>query len=148
MRERDGQPVLYLPAGGTALRDFLIDQYPITNAQYAQFLNLPEVQAESMIVDRQGIHILTSLDERLIVVADARSFWEKWPSSPKPAPPWGVTFESGTWQPLTDCARLPVTLVTAWGASWYATWTNGSLLSPHGTNFDYLPRESQWVTAT
>jgi len=141
-RERDGQDVLYLPACGKVSQPFLIDKYLVTNAQYAAFLNATEVRAQTYIILENNVRVVTTLDGQTLA-ADARSYWEV---RRQRGAAWGLTFESDVWEPLPDSAQLPVTLVTALGASWYAAWANKFAFSSWGAEGQGLPTEGQWIT--
>lgn len=144
-REQDGQMVLYVPQGGKTPYAFLIDKYLITNAQYAKFLNSPEIQAQTDIkYDGRLRVVVTHHDKRL--AGDALTYRV---TRPNGHITWGLSFDSGKWLPIDDSKNVPVTFVTALGASWYAAWVKQfpteqfeSITIGYG-----LPTEDEWISA-
>lgn len=142
LRERDRQTVLYLPKTPTAGAPFLIDKYLVTNVQYAAFLNDEEVRGLTEVITEEGIRVVRSAEGKLLA-ADAGTFR----SEVELGEPQGLVYAGGRWEPAPGCARLPVVLVTAWGAGMYAAWAWGEAAPWDGGRGLGLPREGEWTAA-
>ena len=100
------------------LSAFRMSTYEITNAQFADFLNVKGI-------GENGFYAAGSYpNESLIESANAFS------------PNWGVSFINGLWIPLAGYENHPVIYVTWFGASEFANYAGGT-----------LPSEAQWEYA-
>jgi formylglycine-generating enzyme required for sulfatase activity len=143
-RNKDGQVVLYIPQDVRTGVSFLIDRNPLTNSQFAAFLNDPEIKRRINLTRSYDVAVAVTPDGRLLL-ADALNFWERNRDKVlgKVA---GLTYTSDMWVPVGGSERLPVVLVSALGATWYAAWLR-NLSAEEVQTADGLPCESQWVSA-
>lgn len=111
-----------IPAGtlpdGTEVEAFMMSRYPVTNAQYAAFLNTIQLPANGLLPD--GIAGLGGVQagELLLSVEDSK-----------------LTCSGAEcrWRPTAGYEEHPVTGVSWYGAQAFAMWQGGS-----------LPTETQW----
>lgn len=108
---------------------YFIDVFPVTCGQFADWLN--ETHAECVSADdgRRAMHGDVPL------VADAVQ-WVASRGIPGSAHAVGIERSARRWQPVADCANLPVTLVTWHGARAYAEHVGAR-----------LPTETEWEKA-
>ena len=109
----------------TLTQDFYMSKYPITNAQYAQFLNAIKAGSDGKFSSADypgGQYSGTGL------VLDC---------STGNRSAWGVKWVTNQWVPIDDAHKNhPVIYVTWYGAMEYAHWVGGT-----------LPTEAQWEYA-
>ena len=105
--------------------DYYMSKYPITNAQYAEFLNTKGVQYETEIsndkISGNGGKCTWGENDGQIMVLTHK---------------WGVAFDAGAWKASAGYENHPVVNVTWYGAAEYAKWIGGA-----------LPTEAQWEFA-
>ncbi|MDR1197827.1 MAG: SUMF1/EgtB/PvdO family nonheme iron enzyme [Prevotellaceae bacterium] len=102
----------------TLTKDYWMSKYPITNAQYATFLNDVGVDGTGAKVDIQN-------GERLIESSSAYISYD-----------WGLHYNGNQWEPAANYENNPVIFVSWYGAKAYAEWASGD-----------LPTEAQWERA-
>ncbi|MDR1154329.1 MAG: fimbrillin family protein [Bacteroidales bacterium] len=91
----------------TLTKDYRMSKYPITNAQYAAFLNEGEVDGTGANADIQGGQIL--------IQASSGGY------------DWGLHYNAGQWEPVAGYENHPVIYVSWYGAKAYAEWAGGDL---------------------
>ncbi|MDR1153194.1 MAG: formylglycine-generating enzyme family protein, partial [Bacteroidales bacterium] len=91
----------------TLTKDYRMSKYPITNAQYAAFLNDVEVDGTGRKTDIQSNQIL-------IQASSGGS-------------DWGLHYNAGQWEPAAGYENHPVIYVSWYGAKAYAEWAGGEL---------------------
>jgi formylglycine-generating enzyme required for sulfatase activity len=91
----------------TLTQDYRMSKYPITNAQYAEFLNHAGIDGTGAKASIQGGEILI------------------WASSDNDD--WGLHHNGDRWEPAAGYANHPVIYVTWYGAKAYAEWAGGDL---------------------
>jgi len=147
-RQKDNQSVLYLPVGGGSSSHFLIDKYLVTNVQYAMFLNSDENRKKTSIkLLHDGSRVVVTSEDQLLA-GELLTYWER--KRPKPNFVWGLQYGPQGWQPISGSENLPMTYVTALGASWYATWANqfpGTEFESISSGLLGLPTQVEWTTA-
>jgi formylglycine-generating enzyme required for sulfatase activity len=95
-----------------------------------------------------SVKVAVDEQDRTLVV-DALDQWQTNYRQPEwrfSAPPWGVTYQEPHWIPLSGSERLPVTLVTWWGAKLYSLWAYG-MEEMYKNQETFLPLEEQWEWA-
>lgn len=109
----------------TLTKDFYMSKYPITNAQYAVFLNAKNVAFQAGISNQliygDGGKCTWGDNNGQIMVLTHNL---------------GVTYNNSVWKAQTGYENHPVINVTWYGAYEYAVWAGGS-----------LPTEAQWEYA-
>jgi formylglycine-generating enzyme required for sulfatase activity len=91
----------------TLTEDYRMSKYPITNAQYAAFLN-----AEG--IDDTGAKATVQGGQTLIEASSGRY-------------DWGLHHNGGRWEPAAGYENHPVIYVSWYGAKAYAEWAGGDL---------------------
>jgi formylglycine-generating enzyme required for sulfatase activity len=94
-----------------------MSKYPVTNAQYAAFLN-------GVGVDNSGAKAEIQGGKQLIRTSDGTGY------------DWGLHYNSGQWEPVATYENHPVVFVSWDGAKAYVEWAGGD-----------LPTEAQWERA-
>lgn len=107
----------------TLTKDFYMSKYPITNAQYAAFLNDAGIGSDGRWAG--GSYSVQELIKASRGSAD-----------------WGLHWENGTWVPASGYENHPVIYVTWYGAASYCEW-----LSQTAGCTCTLPSEAQWEYA-
>jgi formylglycine-generating enzyme required for sulfatase activity len=102
----------------TLTKDYYMSKYPITNAQYAEFLN-------DAGIDDTGAKAAIQGGERLIEASSRYSDYD-----------WGLHHNGSQWKPAAGYENHPVIYVSWYGAKAYAEWAGGD-----------LPTEAQWERA-
>jgi formylglycine-generating enzyme required for sulfatase activity len=105
----------------TLTKDYWMSKYPITNAQYAAFLNDAGIGESGAKDDIQGGEILVEAS---------------WPFYDGAYYDFGVNWTNGRWTPAEGYENYPVVYVSWYGAKAYADWSGGD-----------LPTEAQWERA-
>ena len=117
------------PRHVVVIDSFLIDAEPVSTTAYCRFLNsLGEVSTEVL----KDWFVLDSLDDRN----------EHMP----------LRCDDSGWTPLDGTERLPMILVSWYGANAYSLWANGENCRDYrgeagGQASSYLPSEAQWEYA-
>ncbi|MDR1153833.1 MAG: SUMF1/EgtB/PvdO family nonheme iron enzyme [Bacteroidales bacterium] len=88
----------------TLTKDYHMSKYPITSAQYAEFLNAVEVDGSGAKADIQGGQVLISSGYG-----------------------GGLHHPGSRWEPVGGYANHPVNYVSWYGAKAYAEWAGGDL---------------------
>jgi formylglycine-generating enzyme required for sulfatase activity len=91
----------------TLTQDYYMSKYPITNAQYAEFLNDAGIGSSGATAGIQGGEIL--------IQASGGSY------------DWGLHYNIGQWEPVAGYENHPVIYVSWYGAKAYAEWVGGDL---------------------
>jgi formylglycine-generating enzyme required for sulfatase activity len=102
----------------TLTKDYWMGKYPITNAQYAEFLNDAGIDGTGRKATIQGGHVLIES------------------TSGYGGPDHGVHHDGSRWEPATNYENHPVIFVSWHGAKAYAEWAGGD-----------LPTEARWERA-
>ncbi|MCD8176472.1 MAG: SUMF1/EgtB/PvdO family nonheme iron enzyme [Tannerellaceae bacterium] len=103
----------------TLTEPFYMSKYPVTNIQFAAFLN-------DRNINGSGLYETTKDGSQTLIVATTGTT------------DWGLHWNDTDqrWEPAIDCGDYPVVNVTWYGADEYARWVGGS-----------LPTEAQWEYA-
>jgi formylglycine-generating enzyme required for sulfatase activity len=96
------------------LSAFRMSKYEITNAQYAAFLNAKSIGSD-------GKYAAGAYPTKVLIYNNIH---------------WGVIYSDGQWVPVSGYENNPVTRVTWYGATEFATYVGGA-----------LPTEAQWEYA-
>jgi formylglycine-generating enzyme required for sulfatase activity len=88
-------------------QDYRMSKYPITNAQYAEFLNSVGIDGTGAKSDIQG--------GRILIEASSSSS------------DWGLHHNGSRWEPAANYENHPVIYVSWYGAKAYAAWAGGDL---------------------
>jgi len=99
------------------LSAFKMSKYEITNAQYAAFLNAKGIGSN-------GLYAAGAYPTQALIYASSSSY------------DWGLHYTGGQWVPVVGFENHPVTYVTWYGATEFATYSGGT-----------LPTEAQWEYA-
>ncbi|MDR1347994.1 MAG: SUMF1/EgtB/PvdO family nonheme iron enzyme [Prevotellaceae bacterium] len=91
----------------TLTKDYWMSKYPITNAQYAAFLNAADIDGTGAKADIQGGEVL--------IRASGGSY------------DWGLYYNGNQWEPVANYENHPVIYVSWYGAKAYAEWAGGDL---------------------
>lgn len=102
---------------------FLIDAEPVSTTAYCRFLNSVRAVEQDLV----DWFVLAPNDDRQLQMPVVRS-------------------ESG-WYPVKGVEKLPMVLVSWFGANAYALWANAKPWQEYHTNDRYLPTEAQWEYA-
>jgi formylglycine-generating enzyme required for sulfatase activity len=105
----------------TLSKDYYMSKYPITNAQYAGFLNHAGVDATGAKTGIQGGKTLIMAS---VYFNDYNDYCD-----------WGLHYNGNRWEPV-GYKNHPVMKVSWYGAKAYAEWAGGD-----------LPTEAQWERA-
>lgn len=106
------------------LTPFRMSKYEITNLQYAAFLNAKSIGSD-------GKYLAGLYPDKSLIYDSSVSH-----SPDNEIYNWGLNYNGSEWIPATGYENTPVTLVTWYGASEYATYIGGT-----------LPTEAQWEYA-
>lgn len=149
-REQDGHIVILVPAQSDYSKPFLIDKYAITAQQFCFFLNELIDNKIVQVESAQSSGVKCAVDEQGRTLAlDALDQWQysstkQYPAYLYAAPPWGMTYQNYTWQPVADSELLPATLISWLGARLYSLWAHRKFSSFAIENANYLPTLRQW----
>ncbi|MDR1096993.1 MAG: formylglycine-generating enzyme family protein [Tannerella sp.] len=91
----------------TLTKDYYMSKYPITNAQYAGFLNHAGVDDTGIKADIQ--------DGQILIEASSGDY------------DWGLHYNGNRWEPAAGYENHPVIRVSWYGAKAYAEWAGGDL---------------------
>jgi len=141
-RETDQALVQLLPFGGKNGAPYLIDKFLVTSLQFAKFLNDLEVSSQVYLSQTNNGLMATSRNNDFLLL-DANDAWK---SKKNSGHSWGVTVTNNVWHSLPGSELLPVTFVTAYGASLYAAWANDWSMENVQVG-DGLPSEAEWLSA-
>jgi formylglycine-generating enzyme required for sulfatase activity len=91
----------------TLTKDYYMSRYPITNAQYAAFLNDEGIGSSGAKAGIQG--------GQTLIQASSSSY------------DWGLHYVNNRWEPAATYENHPVIYVSWYGAKAYAEWAGGDL---------------------
>jgi formylglycine-generating enzyme required for sulfatase activity len=91
----------------TLTRDYWMGKYPVTNSQYAAFLNDVKVDATGAQAGIQG--------GKTLITASSGGY------------DWGLHYNGSRWKPAATYENHPVIYVSWYGAKAYAEWAGGDL---------------------
>jgi formylglycine-generating enzyme required for sulfatase activity len=144
-RITDQQEVVEVPFRREGRRWF-IDRYAVSCVQYCGFLNA--LTETGQVCEKRDDGIMAAYAGPQKLASDAVDFWSAKRRVHQPwfcsGEPWGFRYGASGWEPLPQCADLPATLVTWFGADWYSRWAQFPVEFYTKLPGVCLPPESIW----